>query len=86
MQQRRQERLRSATRRKQRGRKTTGRIVASALGSSVASLHTSLRVFFGRVNEALAPDMPEPVAFESQFTGPTGSGFRRTVGRFGKAG
>jgi hypothetical protein len=38
MQEHRQERVRSATRRMQRGRKTTGRIVASALGYPSDSL------------------------------------------------
>ena len=45
MQQHRQEPLRSATRRMQRGRKTTGRIVASALG------------LYRQIDDALAPDI-----------------------------
>jgi hypothetical protein len=69
----RQELLRSATRRIQRGRKTTGRIVASALGFSVAyyfdsqrgglrrkRLQHSMRGFFGQSNDALAPDIADP--------------------------
>jgi hypothetical protein len=43
MHEHRQELLRSATRRIQRGRKTTGRIVASALGFSVAYYFDSQR-------------------------------------------
>jgi hypothetical protein len=72
----RQELLRSATRRIQRGRRTTGRIVASALGFSVAyyfdpesgglrrkHLQHAARGLFGQINDALAPDIADPAVF-----------------------
>jgi hypothetical protein len=76
MQKHRQELLRSVTRRIQRGRKTTGRFVASALGFGVAyyfdaanggsrrnQLHGALRHLFRQVNGTLAPDVADLPAF-----------------------
>jgi hypothetical protein len=88
MHKRRQELLRSATRRIQRGRKTTGRIVASALGFSVAyyfdpesgglrrkHLQHAAQGLFGQINEALAPDRADPAVFPSVMRAPgRGSG------------
>ena len=71
----RQELLRSAIRQIQRGRKTTGRIVASALGFSVAyyfdpesgglrrkRLQYAVRGYFRQINDASAPDMDDTAA------------------------
>ena len=68
--------MRSASRRIQRGRKTTGRIVASALGFRVAyyfdtengglrrkHLQQAVRRLFGQINDALAPDVADPPVF-----------------------
>jgi hypothetical protein len=89
MQQHRQERVRSATRRIQRGRKTTGRIVASALGFSLAyyfdpengglrrkHLQHTVRGFFGEINDALAPDIADPAFVPSVLRADPGTGPR----------
>ena len=89
MQQHRQERVRSATRRIQRGRKTTGRIVASALGFSVAyyfdpengglrrkHLQHAVRGVFGEINDALAPDIADPAFVPSVLRADPGTGPR----------
>jgi hypothetical protein len=73
MQNHRQEVLRSANRRIQRGRKTTGRIVVSALGFAMAyyldaengegrrkHLRQMAQRAFHQINAALAPDLTEP--------------------------
>ena len=78
MRKHRQEPLLSAIRQIQRGRKTTGRIVASALGFSVAyyfdpesgglrrkHLQHAVRGFFGEINDALAPDVDDPAVLVS---------------------
>ena len=80
MQTNRQELVRSARRRIQRGRKTTGRIVASALGFGVAyyfdSENGALRrkrfqhALRGVVRVLAAPDVGEqPVIFDPVFKG-----------------
>jgi hypothetical protein len=75
MQKHRQELLRSATRRIRRGKKTTGRIVASALGFGMAyafdtengqrrkRLQHVARCAFHQINGALAPDIAHPPVF-----------------------
>ena len=75
MRKHRQERVRSATRRMQRGRKTTGRIVVSTLAYSTDSsdpakgesdrlgLPQAVQQFFREINDALAPDIVDPTAF-----------------------
>ena len=76
MQMNRQELLRSASRRIQRGRKATGRIVASALGFGLAyyfdsqngavrrkRLHLAARRTFQQINGALAPEAADPPVF-----------------------
>jgi hypothetical protein len=73
MQVNRQELLSSASRRIRRGRKTTGRIVVSALGFAVAyyfdsengaprrkQLHQTLHQVIRNVNGAMAPDAVDP--------------------------
>jgi hypothetical protein len=94
----RQELLRSATRRIQRGKKTTGRIVASALGFSVAyyfdpesgglrrkHLQHTVRGFFGQINDALAPDVADPAVFPSVLRVHRGAGSRPMADRVGAA-
>jgi hypothetical protein len=94
----RQELLRSATRRIQRGKKTTGRIVASALGFSVAyyfdpesgglrrkHLQHTVRGFFGQINNALAPDVADPAVFPSVLRAHPGTGSRPLADRVGAA-
>jgi hypothetical protein len=76
MQKHRQELLRSATRRIRRGKKTTGRIVASALGFGMAYYfdtenggqrrkrlqHVAQRAIH-QITGALAPDIADPPVF-----------------------
>ena len=94
MQTNRQELVRSARRRIQRGRKTTGRIVASALGVGVAyyfdtengALRRQRLVAAGRaalrdVSILMAPDVGDPpVVFHPVFKSDTLRGFA-SVGR-----
>jgi len=92
----RQELLRSATRRIQRGRKTTGRIVASALGFSVAyyfdpesgglrrkHLQHTVRGFFDQINNALAPVSADPAVFPSVLRAHPRTGLRPMADRVG---
>jgi hypothetical protein len=94
----RQELLRSATRRIQRGRKTTGRIVASALGFSVAyyfdpesgglrrkHLQHAMRRLLGQINDGSAPDIADPVVFPSVMRSHPGPGAGRMADRVGAA-
>jgi hypothetical protein len=83
MQTNRQELARSARRRIQRGRKTTGRIVASALGFGVAyyfdsengalrrkRFHDAVRAALRDVSLLAAPDVDDPpVVFHPVFKG-----------------
>ena len=98
MQQHRQERVRSATRRIQRGRKTTGRIVASALGFSVAyyfdpengglrrkHLQHAVRGVFREINDALAPDIADPASVPSVQRAHPGTGPRPMADRVAAA-
>lgn len=85
----RQELVRSARRRMQRGRKTTGRIVASALGFGVAyyfdaengglrrkRLVSAARAALRDVSILLAPDVDDPpVVFHPVFNGDKLRGF-----------
>jgi hypothetical protein len=92
MHEHRQEPWRSAFRRLQRGKKTTGRIVASALGFGVAyyfdpqsggvrrkHLHQTARVFFRQINDALASDVPDPAVVPSVLRAHSGSAPRSTA-------
>jgi hypothetical protein len=76
MQAHRQELVRSASRRIQRGRRATGRIVASALGFGLAyyfdsqngaerrqRLHQAARRTFRHINGALTPEAVDPPVF-----------------------
>jgi hypothetical protein len=76
MQTNRQELVRSARRRVQRGKKTTGRIVASALGFGVAyyfdaengelrrkRLHRTVQNAARSISARLAPEVEAPVVF-----------------------
>jgi hypothetical protein len=83
MQTNRQELVRSARRRMQRGRKTTGRIVASALGFGVAyyfdsengalrrkRLHDAVQTALRDLSLLAAPDVgDQPVVFHPVFKG-----------------
>ena len=94
----RQELLRSAARRVQRGRKTTGRIGASILGFSVAyyfdpesgglrrkHLQHAVRGLLGQISDALAPDVADPAVFPPVLRAHTGAGSRPTADRVGTA-